>query len=115
MPLLVRCVFRPFSRGGNFGLHSAWSVYSSFYGTSLDKGPWLDWADEAGLTADHSCDLDPGKKQVNQFCYDMVCMTHATGRPGDNAPPNEMKKTIKKKKEILLTAQQIHGRRDNEE
>ena len=27
------CVFPPFSRGGNFGLHSTWSVYSSFYGT----------------------------------------------------------------------------------
>ena len=27
------CVFAPFSRGGNFGLHSTWSNYSSFYGS----------------------------------------------------------------------------------
>ena len=26
------CVFRPFSRGGNFGLHSTWADYSSSYG-----------------------------------------------------------------------------------
>jgi len=30
------CVFRPFSGGGNFGLHSTWSDYSSSYG-SLEK------------------------------------------------------------------------------
>ena len=26
------CVFRPFSRGGSFGLHSTWTDYSSSYG-----------------------------------------------------------------------------------
>ena len=34
------CVFRPFSGGGNFGLHSTWSDYSSSYGiTMLAKLP----------------------------------------------------------------------------
>ena len=27
------CFFRPFSKGGNFGLHSTWANYSGFYGT----------------------------------------------------------------------------------
>jgi len=29
------CVFRHFSGGGNFGLHSTWSDYSSSYGTHV--------------------------------------------------------------------------------
>lgn len=37
---------------------------------------------------------------MNGFCYDIVRMTHATGRPGDDAPPSEMKEersNVKKK------------------
>ena len=34
------CVFRPFSRGGNFGLHSTWPDYSSSYSSERLTERW---------------------------------------------------------------------------